>query len=84
MPKPEGSSDDSLAIYALLCKQMTCLCFSKSKFLNPEQQLVYSGRLISTLHGLAENKLTVDDTITVLAVFAADNYMVCKILNVVL
>lgn len=39
-----------------------------------------SGRLISALHGLAENKLTLDDTITVLAVFTAYNCMVSKIL----
>lgn len=39
-----------------------------------------SRRLISALHGLAENKLTLDDTITVLAVFAAYNCMVSKIL----
>lgn len=41
---------------------------------------VCSRRLISALHGLAENKLTLDDTITVLAVFTAYNCMVSKIL----
>lgn len=39
-----------------------------------------SRRLISALHGLAENKLTLDDTITVLAAFTAYNCIVSKIL----
>lgn len=43
---------------------------------------VCSRRLISTLHGLTENKLTLDDTITVLEVFTEDNCMLSKIFNV--
>lgn len=39
-----------------------------------------SRRLISALHGLAENKLTLDDTITVLAVFSSYICTVSKIL----
>lgn len=84
LSNPEFTPGGKLAIYVKSYKEMTCLCCRKSEYFNPEQQFVYSRRLISTLHRLAVNKLTLDYTITVLAVFIADNYMVHTIFNVVL